>query len=100
MTISLQQAISVLRAHRNALRAKGVRRAAVFGSTARGDALPDSDLDILIDIDPDWARGVFGLVALQNDVKDLFDGEVDVVALDGLKPAFLKRIAPDIVYIF
>lgn len=60
----------------------------------------ESDLDILLDIEPAKARGVFGLVALQNSVKDLFDGPVDVVPLDGLKPAFLRRIAPDIVYAF
>ena len=35
-----------------ALRAEGVKRLAIFGSRARGDAREDSDLDVLIDVDP------------------------------------------------
>jgi predicted nucleotidyltransferase len=36
-----------------ALRARGIRSAAVFGSVARGEERPDSDIDILVEIDPD-----------------------------------------------
>jgi predicted nucleotidyltransferase len=44
--------ISILRAHEASLRRRGVRRAALFGSTARSDSKADSDIDILVEIDP------------------------------------------------
>jgi predicted nucleotidyltransferase len=90
----------VLRARRDDLRAKGIKRAAVFGSVARGDDRNGSDIDILIDIDPSVAPGVFGLVDMLNEVRDLFEDRVDVIPRDGLKPAFLARIAPEMIYAF
>lgn len=75
-------------------------RAAIFGSAARGEDRDGSDIDILIDISPHQAKGLFGLTGLMNEVKDLFDGHVDVVSLDGLRPRFLKRIEPDLIYAF
>jgi predicted nucleotidyltransferase len=47
-----QGIISWLRENETALRARGVAHAALFGSRARGDASPDSDTDIMIEIDP------------------------------------------------
>jgi predicted nucleotidyltransferase len=46
--MTTQEAIAVLLANREALVARGVRHAAVFGSVARGESRPDSELDILI----------------------------------------------------
>jgi uncharacterized protein len=47
-----RDAIEVLRRHRDDLRARGVTHAALFGSVARGESGPGSDLDILIELDP------------------------------------------------
>ena len=47
-----QEAIAILVQHRDDLRARGVRHAALFGSVARGEASQASDLDILIELDP------------------------------------------------
>ncbi|MDR3449974.1 MAG: nucleotidyltransferase domain-containing protein, partial [Alphaproteobacteria bacterium] len=44
--------IEKLREHQADLRAQGVAHAALFGSIARGDDRPDSDIDILVDLDP------------------------------------------------
>jgi hypothetical protein len=46
-TWEFQDALATLRRHENALRSHGVAHAAVFGSVARGENRPDSDLDIL-----------------------------------------------------
>jgi predicted nucleotidyltransferase len=47
------EAIETLRRSEPALRQRGVKHAALFGSVARGDDRPDSDIDIMIEVDPD-----------------------------------------------
>ena len=49
-----------------ALRARGIRRAAVFGSVARGEERPDSDIDILVEIDPNVPLSIFEYVGLKE----------------------------------
>ncbi len=53
-----QDIIARLRENEAALKARGVAHAALFGSRARGDARPDSDTDIMIEIDPEARMGV------------------------------------------
>ena len=59
-----QEALAILRRYEGDLRARGVRRAALFGSLARGDNRPDSDIDIMIEIEPDARITVFDYVDL------------------------------------
>ena len=61
--------------------------AALFGSCARGDQRPDSDTDIMIEFDPKRPGLPSSIMPrLKRDVAALFDGPVDVVNRDGLKP--------------
>ena len=57
-----QEIIGRLRENEAAPRARGVAHAAVFGSRARGDERPDSDTDIMVEIDPDAGVGVWEFV--------------------------------------
>jgi uncharacterized protein len=92
--------IARLRQNETALRARGVTHAALFGSRARGDDRPDSDVDIMIEVDPAARISVYDYVALRDYIAALFDGPVDVVSRDGLKP-YLKPLAvADAVYAF
>jgi predicted nucleotidyltransferase len=52
-TMTRDEIIAKIRSTVPALRAEGVTKLAIFGSRARGDARPDSDLDVLIEVDPD-----------------------------------------------
>ena len=83
-----------------ALRARGVAHAALFGSRARGDDGPDSDTDIMIELDPDAPIGVYEYVAIKEYIASLFDGPVDVVNCDGLKPYVRPAATADAVYAF
>ncbi len=92
--------IARLRENEQALRARGVAHAAVFGSRARGDADPDSDTDIMIETDPAARIGVFEYVALKDYIASLFDGPVDVVNRNALKPYVRPAATADAIYAF
>ena len=77
-----------------------MRRAAVFGSVARGDSRPDSDIDIMVEIDPEAHLTVFDYAGLKDYIAGLFDGPVDVVNRDGLKPYVRPAATADAIYAF
>ena len=95
-----QSIIAVLQENRAELNRQGVLHAALFGSAARGDAGHGSDIDIMIDLDPDVRLGVFEYVGLKEYIASLFDGPVDVVNREGLKPYVKPAAISDAVYAF
>jgi hypothetical protein len=95
-----QQIIARLREHEAALRARGVAHAALFGSRARGDDRPDSDTDILIEIDPAAHIGIWGYAGVKEYIATLFDGPVDVVDREALKPYIAPAATTDAIYAF
>jgi uncharacterized protein len=95
-----QDAIDVLVGHQAELRARGVRHAALFGSVARGEAGPRSDLDIMIELAPDASLDIFAYVELKDFIATLFPGPVDVVNKDALKPYVRASAITDTVYAF
>ena len=94
------EALETLRRSEQALRARGVRRVALFGSVVRGENRPGSDIDILIEIDPDAHITVFDYVRLKEYIADLFEGPVDVVTRDGLKSHVRSTVTADAIYAF
>jgi predicted nucleotidyltransferase len=95
-----QEAVAILVANRDALRARGVRHVALFGSLARGEARPDSDMDILIELEPDAKLGVFEYVGIRQFIAKLFAGQVDVVDRAALKPHVRPSAESDAIYAF
>jgi predicted nucleotidyltransferase len=95
-----EDVIATLREHESALRARGVRHAALFGSRARGDYRPDSDIDILIEIEPDTITDIFSYAGLKRHIADLFPERVDVVNREALKPALRSAAVAEAVYAF
>jgi predicted nucleotidyltransferase len=94
------EALETLRRSEAALRARGVRRAALFGSVARGENRPGSDIDIMVEIDPDAHITVFDYVDLKEFIAGLFDGPVDVVNRDSLKPYVRPAATAETIYAF
>jgi uncharacterized protein len=73
----------------------GVRNVRIFGSVARGDAVPTSDVDVLVDLDPD--RSLFDLGAFLEEVKSLLGCRVDVVTENGLRARIRDRVLQEAV---
>lgn len=92
--------ISRLKQAEPALRARGISRAAVFGSVARGDDRPGSDIDIMIEVDPEFHLTVYDYVGLKEYVAALFEGPVDVVNRSGLKTYVQPAATADAIYAF
>lgn len=67
----------------------------VFGSVARGEDGPDSDLDILADLPPDL--GLLGLGRVQADLERIVGTPVDLIPAQDLKSEVRERVAHDVV---
>jgi predicted nucleotidyltransferase len=92
--------ITRLRENEAALRQRGVAHAALFGSRARGDQRDESDTDIMIEFDPAARITVFDYAGLKDYIANLFEGRVDVVNRDGLKPYLKPAATADAIYAF
>jgi predicted nucleotidyltransferase len=92
--------LAKLRENETALRARGVKHAALFGSCARGDNRSDSDIDIMVEFDPAAHVTVFSYAGLKDYIAGLFDGPVDVVSREGLKPYVRPAATTDAIYAF
>jgi predicted nucleotidyltransferase len=98
--MNTQDILAQLKENEAALRARGVIHAALFGSRARGDNRPGSDIDIMIEIDPNAHIGVFDYVGLKDYIAEILDSRVDVVSRDGLKPYVRPAATADAIYAF
>lgn len=74
-----------------------VRRLGVFGSVARGEASPKSDVDILVE----FAQpiGLFKLIEFEGRLEMLLKRDVDVVTMNALKPFIKDAILRETVYV-
>jgi len=75
--------------------AHGVQNLRVFGSVARGEDRPDSDVDLLADLPTDL--GLFGLGRVEADLEAILGARVDLIPAGDLKPAVRARVEPDLV---
>lgn len=75
--------------------ARGASNVRVFGSVARGEAGPASDVDLLVDLEP--GRSLLDLGGLLTDLEDLLGVSVDVVTPPGLKPRNAERVLAEAV---
>ena len=72
-----------------------VKQLAIFGSRARGDNRPGSDLDLLVDFEPNSKIDLFDFVALKLDLEGLLGVSVDLVEREALKHRVRDSVLAD-----
>lgn len=87
--------LATLREQRAALsRRYPIRRMALFGSWARGEAREDSDVDILVEVDPSIG---LRFVELGDELERALGRRVDLVSRRSIKPSLWERIRPELI---
>jgi predicted nucleotidyltransferase len=87
---------TLLRERADELRAQGVRGLALFGSVARNEARPDSDVDLLVDVDPEAGLG-FGVVSLRRELGRVLGRPVGLAFASRVRPDMRARLERDLV---
>lgn len=87
----------IVSSHRNEIlataRKHGAYNVRVFGSVARGEARPDSDIDFLVNLEA--GRSLMDLARLLRDLQSLLGRNVDVVTEAGLRPRIRPQVLKD-----
>jgi len=92
---TLDEILATLREQHELLsRSYPIQRLALFGSWARGEAREDSDIDVLVEVDPSIG---LGLVELGEELERVLGRRVDLVSRRAIKPSLWKRIEPEMI---
>jgi predicted nucleotidyltransferase len=98
--VTAEKVIAVLRAQEPRLRAAGIRALSLFGSVARGEARPDSDIDLVAELDPAAKMDLIRLVGLEQELSDLLGREVQILPEPVEKPRLRASVERDRVRAF
>jgi predicted nucleotidyltransferase/DNA-binding XRE family transcriptional regulator len=82
----LADTLRTLQANAQQLRRLGVRHVSVFGSLARGEARRDSDIDLLVDLDPESHLDLLDYADIVDRLRAMLAHDIDVARRDRLKP--------------
>ncbi|MBN1424223.1 nucleotidyltransferase family protein [Candidatus Fermentibacteria bacterium] len=96
MILPSQQLITLMQSVEPNIRELGVRRLALFGSSLRGDARPDSDIDLLVEFEP-GRKSVDGFLALADLLEALLGVPVDLITTEALSPFIGPHILAEAV---
>jgi len=92
------EALRRLRASQARLNAFPIKRLAVFGSVARDEAGEDSDVDILVEFEPEARVGLFEFARLRRVLSEILGCEVDLATPDALRRDMRAQILQEAVY--
>jgi len=95
-----QAAISLISSQADNLKARGATAAFLFGSTARDEATPHSDVDLFIDIEPGRKFSLLDLVGIQRLLSEQLGVEIDVTTRASLHPKLRHEIEREAIRIY
>ena len=93
---SREDIFKLLERERDSIRDLGVNRLGVFGSFVRNEQRPDSDVDILVEME---SRSFGAYMEVLDFLEELFGRNVDLVPKDDIKPLLRNRILREVVYV-
>jgi len=94
----LEEVLNVLTAHRERLRAFGVKSLAVFGSVARDEASEGSDVDVLVEFAPDRPVGLIHFISLKQYLEEILGCGVDLATPGALREGMRDRILREAIH--
>lgn len=92
-----REALRILSENREEIGRFGVAGLAIFGSVARDEAGPESDVDVLVELDPEARVGLFEFVRLKMRLEELLGCPVDLVTSDSLKERLRDKVLEEAV---
>jgi len=96
----LDEIRKILKEHEKELREKyKIKEIGIFGSYVRGEAKESSDIDILVEFEPDARISLLDFVELENYLSDILGIKVDLVEKSALKPRIGEQILSEVIYI-
>jgi predicted nucleotidyltransferase len=99
-TMTRDEIIDKLKTMEPELRARGVTHMQIFGSRARGDGREDSDLDLLVEIDPEAKFSLLDLSGLHLDLTEELGIETFPTTSRSVDDRFRREIAADLISVF
>jgi len=79
VSVTASDVIATLRAHQQRLEQAGIARLSLFGSFARNEAGPESDIDLAAELDPDAKVSLLDLVRIERELGQLLGREVQIL---------------------
>ena len=95
-----QDIIDRLAARSDAIKEKGATALYIYGSRARGDNRPDSDLDVFVEYDENGPFSLLNLASIKNLIEDELSIEVGITTRDSLHPKLKIQIEADALRVF
>lgn len=92
-----KETAAIIRENKKILEDHHVKSIYLFGSIVRGEDKPGSDIDILVDFQPDARVGLFGMVRLQRRLSEILGRSVDLTTRDALHKALKDKIIKEAV---
>jgi predicted nucleotidyltransferase len=98
--MSRDEVLAKLRQHAPELQAEGILHLALFGSTARNEAGPDSDVDLMAEYDPALRLSLLDICKLQCKIEDLLSSKVELATRNRMRPIIKESAEQDAIDAF
>lgn len=89
--------LNTLSDHRHVLQKYGVKSTRLFGSFARGEGSPGSDVDLLVEFEPTSHVGLFEFIRLRNELSEILGCKVDLATPNALHKAMKNEILKEAI---